>query len=842
MSLPAYRIRFVDSYRYIKSSLDEFTKRFPQLPLFSPAAAENEEEEKKGKGVFPYKMNHPDFYDYDGELPPKEMFLDRFSSQAAERKYEQMKREWEPGKRWNLREQLHEYLVQDIRVLRGGCLSFLKEIFEFQAEVINDEVQKRTDKAFRHWGSEEANSFFSPFTHPHFTISAFVHTLFIYHGLSQHEICLISNQRGARKTSRLELEWISYQQHVRPHLKIRAAHTHAAGQYYFRSRYFPDGYAKTADGKEYVFEMLGCAVHGHCVGLESDETCPLTSRFAAHDKNPFGVPMYEAYKAWEKKKSLYDSLSPNVELIFVWECQFKKEKQENENVRLFLSTLNLPEERLVPRFALRGGRCEAQRLHFSKQEMPGYSMVVIDRNSLYPSVSITHPYPCGQPEILIGKAISEDVTWSKHGFFVRGENRQGIVQVRVLPPDSMFFPILPFQVRGKMFFGLCRRCMLENVATELVFCTHSDSERAITGVWTTFELSFALECGYRILECYEFYSYPQQAYLFRPFYLRLAKMKLSAENWPENCQTEQEKEELIALLNKDMPGLDMSVSDVVPNNAKRQFAKLMANASLGKWCQSDMRSSVRYLYNYAQFVHAKHREPKINVKSLTVLTDHVAEMVYEPVAEYLGFQRKTNVILYAMVTARARCEMARVTREMLRLNVLPVYEDTDSKWCIVPSDTDLKAFEERFKIGCPSFLGFKYETSHEIDQFFCLGSKNYSFRTADGATLVKSRGFTLKSRQAQNELNHDVVRELLSLFLEGKEKTVSSECFRMKINRQTATVHNSSVRKQYSNFLYDKRMIVKDDSQTAVTLPFGVKHCNFNDCDPRIQLRGTSLV
>ena len=842
MRLPKHKIRFIDTFRYIKSALDKFPSRFKGLKVTSSEEGEEEQNGNNEKGMFPYRMNHPDFYSYNGALPGKHMFVDTFSSEAVEKKYDEMAKAWPPDKTWNMKHELHTYLVQDIRVLRGGCLQFVKELFEFQAELIDEKVQKRREGK-RVWGGDDWDAFFSPFTHPYFTISSFFHALFHAYGIGKNRICLLSDQQGARQSSKLEQEWISYQQAKRPHLDIRAAHTHAYGQKFYRGRYYPDGHCveKTSCGDiEWIFEFLGCRVHMHCQDKQSH--CPITHRLASNDKNPFGVPAYVCFKSWERKKAFYES-DPNVRLVYVWECEYLKLKNEKDPFLLqVLEHLRLPPRPLATRDSLRGGRTEAQRLYFNEESLADYELHYVDRNSLYPSVAMTYEYPVGEPEILKGRALDEKVTCSPSGFFVEGEKRLGIVQARVLPPDSMFYPILPYKVRGKMFFGLCLTCMEEGDALSFKFCAHSDDKRAMTSVWTTFELEFAMTWGYKILDIHEFYSYPESAPVFRRFYLRLAQMKLGAEQWPEECCTEEQKQKYVDELNSDMPGLNLDVENVAPNDAKRQFAKLAMNCSLGKWSQSEMRTSVRYIYDYEEFLRAQHRDPKITVKSLTVLTNNIAEMTYDPNPAFLGFQRKCNAVIYAMVTARARCEMAQATQKMLKKNCLIFYGDTDSQFVAVPKTADMEAFKREFKIGSRAFSGFKFETETPLREFCCLGSKNYSYCTKDGSSCVKSRGFTLKSKKAKQELNHDTVRELLQLFLNREEKTVTSESFRMKINRQTATVHNATMIKKYSNFLYDKRMLVEEDKITAVTLPFGLKHCQFADCDERVQLKGLSLL
>lgn len=61
----------------------------------------------------------------------------------------------------------------------------------------------------------------------------------------------------------------------------------------------------------------------------------------------------------------------------------------------------------------------------------------------------------------------------------------------------------------------------------------------------------------------------------------------------------------------------------------------------------------------------RHRNPKIKIKALTPLNEFVAEMAYEPIDEYMGFHKNTQVVVYAFVTAFARIGMAKDLRKLM---------------------------------------------------------------------------------------------------------------------------------------------------------------------------------
>ena len=53
----------------------------------------------------------------------------------------------------------------------------------------------------------------------------------------------------------------------------------------------------------------------------------------------------------------------------------------------------------------------------------------------------------------------------------------------------------------------CQECYNERNAD----CTHTDSERAITGLWTTAEMEKALEKGYKIVTIYDVWHFKQSS-------------------------------------------------------------------------------------------------------------------------------------------------------------------------------------------------------------------------------------------------------------------------------------------------------------------------------------------
>lgn len=143
-------------------------------------------------------------------------------------------------------------------------------------------------------------------------------------------------------------------------------------------------------------------------------------------------------------------------------------------------------------------------------------------------------------------------------------------------------------------YGLCMACLVGG-KTEL--CTHSDEARQITDTWTIAEVVRALQLGYELVEVFELLVYDKAEFLFREFYLPLAAVKLQSEGFPRDDMSDEEKNAYCESLNGQMPGLDLQPSQMIRNDGKRAFAKLVSNAALGKLSQNAVRPSSKVFPN-----------------------------------------------------------------------------------------------------------------------------------------------------------------------------------------------------------------------------------------------------
>ena len=134
------------------------------------------------------------------------------------------------------------------------------------------------------------------------------------------------------------------------------------------TRYKLDGYCAETNT---AYEYNGCVFHGcsECFSQDRQETRhPLTNQ-----------SLEELYALTMKKKAHLESLG--MKYVCIWDHEFKKELNQNSDLKTFVQTLDLT-DRLDPRESFFGGRTNASQLYYktTDQEQIKYS----DFTSLYP--------------------------------------------------------------------------------------------------------------------------------------------------------------------------------------------------------------------------------------------------------------------------------------------------------------------------------------------------------------------------------------------------------------------------------------------------------------------------
>ena len=218
-------------------------------------------------------------------------------------------------------------------------------------------------------------------------------------------------------------------------------------------------------------------------------------------------------------------------------------------------------DRLEQRDALYGGRTNASKLHHECQqdEKIRYS----DFTNLYPHVNRCKVLPIGHPRIST-ENFNEDIS-----------NYFGLIKCTVLPPRSLFHPVLPYRTQGELMFALCKTCA---DTCNYIPYTHNVHERAIQGTWCSVELVKALEKGYRILQMHEVWHFSRKIdTLFRDYMDTFAKIKLEASGYPRDCVTEEQKQRYVEEI-FEHEGICLDPSKIEYNPGLRALSKLLLNS------------------------------------------------------------------------------------------------------------------------------------------------------------------------------------------------------------------------------------------------------------------------
>lgn len=107
-------VRFLDSLAILQMSLAKTAKSF-------------RDKKDRVKGDFPHLMNKPEFYDYNGSMPSKELYASKFFSKEKLNEFNTWyNKQVEDGVVFNFMEELKKYCTNDVEILLFSVLQFWK--------------------------------------------------------------------------------------------------------------------------------------------------------------------------------------------------------------------------------------------------------------------------------------------------------------------------------------------------------------------------------------------------------------------------------------------------------------------------------------------------------------------------------------------------------------------------------------------------------------------------------------------------------------------------------------------------------------------------------------------
>jgi hypothetical protein len=741
---------------------------FLQMPLSKFPETFGLDLSTHSKGDFPFKFNTFENQTYIGPMPAIHFYdPDTKKDKTNRDKFIAWHKKLVEEKYvFDFQKEMYKYCAQDVSILRLCCLDFRKT---FLSETGVD-----------------------PFCYC--TIAASVMAVYRSKYLKEKTIGVIPKnlyRNGKKPYSKSSIEWLEF---ISVQTKTKIQHADHGGERVISDvdlgkTYHVDGFCEQTNT---VYEFYGCVYHG----------CPLC--FDGANDHPFHSErkMCDVYEATIEREKRLQALGFTVKSI--WEHDYRT-LRETDEMKLFLDTFDIVTD-LDPRDSFFGGRVGGYKLF--REAKADEKIEYVDFTSLYPFVNKTKKYPTGHPTI-----IREN--------FQAISNYFGLIKCKVLAPANLYHPVLPVRAKGKLFFPLCKQCVMDNSSD----CRHFEEERSFWGTFTTIEVIKAIEKGYKVLEIREVWHFEKTSSdLFSEYVNYFLRLKQESSGFPDWVETREDQAKYIDEYCRH-EGILLREDKIVENPGLRAFAKLCLNSLWGRFAMRTDRVMTEFITDPLQF-YKRINGADTEMHDLCLLNDDLVEVVFKRKLEYAEESKVTNLFIGIFTTAWARLELYNLI-DLLGDSVL--YVDTDS--CVYVS----KPGAPKPAIG--DFLGDltneitpKNGQGAYITQFLCGGPKNYAYKVNNGKTHCKIRGFTLNYKNSL-VLNFDSLKDIISKYvnepLRKTKKTrknksnansvsIVNEC---KISREKWTRRIVSKRevKKYQ-VVFDKRIILGKGEDT---IPYG---------------------
>ena len=562
-----------------------------------------------------------------------------------------------------------------------------------------------------------------------------------------------------------------------------------------------DGYFMSESG-HIAFEYNGCCFHG----------CPSCHPTGRQSTLVRGKSLHVRYRETLLKERLLKENGFTV--ITKWQHDFDPSIHGHVELPINLKDCYF------------GGRTNALVLHkIMKHGEKGY---YYDFTSLYPSVLKYKRYPIGHP-VRIEKGFAPFTRVSECGQACQCEGVHlqipyfGVMKVTVLPPTNLHIPVLPLRVNGKLKFPLCLSCAK---AEKKSACSCLSEERQFTGTYCTPELEVAINLGYKILHIHEVLHWEEseiynretkEGGLFTGYINTFLKLKQQASGYPPECQTEEQKLHYISSY-KQREGIQLDREKIEKNPGLRSLSKLALNSFYGKFGQRDNLGK-NELVNTLEGLYNILLDDSKELTNWHIMTEDV--MLLEYTTNEKGFDLDSisgNVVIAAFCTCWARLQLFHY---MKKIGERVLYHDTDSviftastNDYIPPTGEYLGDFTDELackEVGCK---GDCHE-GHWISEFIACGPKNYAYKLNTGQVVCKVRGFSLNYQNSQ-VLNFESMKRALFSWKQGEREEFETITTSILRDKHTVEVFTKKISKKY-NVVYDKR-VVRDDFTTR---PFG---------------------
>ena len=409
-------------------------------------------------------------------------------------------------------------------------------------------------------------------------------------------------------------------------------------------------------------------------------------------------------------------------------------------------------------------------------------------------------------------------------FCFDGKECDGVIQARVsVRPESHRIndlPFLPIRVKGqggrqvKSFRVSCYTCLR---LRRKDLCPHDLEERSFRGVFTMSELAYAVaRLGYVLMEVESALVYPGLEFVFKEFMQLFASRKICCEGLPAGWEPEaycQGINDAMGFTGKDR----VTPDKLAENGYEKSAMKAVLNFSIGKLSQRPSHPVTEFVRNQSRLAEI-FADPSLEVSHAFLIDPEVLQVKYEKKQSFLPASRKTQSVINAIITGKARAYLDSQLRLLIEDGHVPLYSDTDSVVIKSPKNSSDPLLKH------PAIFGqWKSEVAEDgyILRFMALSAKNYAYEVADARTgevvarVTKIRGLTLKGAVAEAmspELLLHFVRELAA----GRTVRKYVPQFTLKIDGVEKTIEAVEIQKMYSNVCNEKRFFRPDVDDTKL--------------------------
>ncbi|XP_074036387.1 uncharacterized protein [Leptinotarsa decemlineata] len=246
--------------------------------------------------------------------------------------------------------------------------------------------------------------------------------------------------------------------------------------------------------------------------------------------------------------------------------------------------------------------------------------------------------------------------------------------------------------------------------------------------------------------------------LFTDMMNKFIKIKQESSNWPQQCKTDEEKQQYIEEFSQREDVL-FEFYKITDNPGLRSLAKLMLNSFWGKFGQRENQPKTSILNQPAEFFKMM-TDPSRVINSVLTINEDTLIVNWEFRSESFDCLSTVNVVIAAYVTALARLKLY---NSLERLDDRVLYYDTDSVIYVSKS--------KEYEIPTGQFIGDTtdelagYGPGSHITEFVSAGPKNYSFRLwstreQDFKVVCKVKGICL-NYDASQIINFDSIKETI---------------------------------------------------------------------------------